>query len=195
VSFAVAATVGAALAFVVDARLLALGAVAIVAAVTYTGGPRPYAAAGLGEVAVLAFFGFAATVGSAYVQHERVPGVAWPAALATGLPASAILLTNNLRDVDSDRAAGRRTLAVRVGRTRTRTLYTASVAGALAAVVGCSVAEPAALVALAASPLALAPARLVRTDDEPRALVAALVGTARFQLALAALLAAGMWAA
>ena len=92
---------------------------------TYTGGPKPYGYIGLGEVMVLVFFGFVATVGCAYVQHETVPATAWWGALVVGLPACAILLANNVRDVDTDRVTGKRTLAVRVGAARARALYVA----------------------------------------------------------------------
>src|SRR5262249_1144506 len=106
ISFGVAAVVGGVLSLVVDPWLLLIRAAAILAAVTYTGGPRPYGYVGLGEVMVLVFFGFVATVGSAYVQHATLPGVSWVAALAAGLPACGILLANNVRDVDTDRVSG-----------------------------------------------------------------------------------------
>jgi 1,4-dihydroxy-2-naphthoate polyprenyltransferase len=194
VSFGVAAVVGAVLSLVVNPWLLLIGAAAILAAVTYTGGPRPYGYVGLGEVMVLVFFGFVATVGSAYVQHATLPGVAWVAALAAGLPACGILLANNVRDVDSDRATGKRTVAVRIGAPRARVLYVVCIAGAMTAVIGCAAFVPSALVALLAFPLAIAPVRAMLTRHDPSGLIAALVGTVRFQLALAALLAIGLWA-
>jgi 1,4-dihydroxy-2-naphthoate octaprenyltransferase len=191
-AFAVAAVVGAWLSLVVDARLLVIGAAAIAAAVFYTGGPRPYGYAGLGEVMVLVFFGFAATTGSAYVQLESVPGTAWWGALAAGLPACAVLLANNVRDLASDRAAGKRTLAVRVGERAARRLFGVLVLGALLAVLGVAASHASALLALAAAPLALRPWRLVATRTDAPGLVAALVGTVRFQLVLAVLLAVGL---
>ena len=118
IAFAVAAIVGGALSLVVNPWLLVVGLAALIAAITYTGGPKPYGYLGLGEVMVLAFFGFVATVGSAYVQYRRLPGVAWWGALAVGLPACAILLANNVRDVETDSAAQKRTLAVRFGAPR-----------------------------------------------------------------------------
>jgi 1,4-dihydroxy-2-naphthoate octaprenyltransferase len=194
ISFGVAAIVGAVLSLVVNPWLLLIGAAAILAAVTYTGGPRPYGYVGLGEVMVLVFFGFVATVGSAYVQHATLPGVAWIAALAVGLPACGILLANNVRDVDSDRVTGKRTVAVRIGAPRARRLYVACIAGSLLAVIGCAPFVPSALVALLALPLAVAPVRAMLTRHDPPGLIAALVGTARFQLVLAVLLAIGLWA-
>jgi 1,4-dihydroxy-2-naphthoate octaprenyltransferase len=193
VAFGVAALVGGVLSLVVNPWLLLLGVAALAAAGTYTGGPKPYGYIGLGEVMVLAFFGFAATVGSAYVQHESVPGVAWFGALAVGLPACGVLLTNNLRDVDTDRVAGKQTLAVRWGAVAARRLYAGVVAGAAIAVVGAALLEPWAALALLATPLAVAPVRTVLTRSTAPELVTALVGTVRFQLALASLLAIGLW--
>ena len=193
-SFALAAVVGAALSIVVEPWLLLIGLAAIVAAATYTGGPRPYGYIGLGEVMVLVFFGFVATVGSAYVQHATVPGVAWVAALAAGLPACGLLLANNVRDVDTDRVSGKRTLAVRMGAERARALYVVCVAGAILAVVACGAFVPTALLALLALPAAVAPVRAMLTRRDPPGLIAALIGTVRFQLVLSALLAIGLWA-
>ena len=177
---------------VVNPWLLLVGVGALIAAITYTGGPKPYGYLGLGEVMVLAFFGFVATVGSAYVQYRQLPGAAWWGALAVGLPACAILLANNVRDVETDRVAGKRTLAVRIGAPRARLLFAGCMLGALLAVGACGVLHPWALLALAAAPLAITPVRLVRTRSDPPSLVARL-GTVRFQLALAALLAVGLW--
>jgi len=192
IAFAAAAVVGAALALAVNPWLLIVGFAALVAAITYTGGPRPYGYLGLGEVMVLVFFGFVATLGSAYVQYRHLPAEAWWGALAVGFPACAILLANNVRDVASDVVAGKRTLAVRIGAPRARSLHTMCLTGALAAVAACGVSHPWALIGLASAPLAVAPARLVRTRHDPASLVAALVGTVRFQLVLAALLATGL---
>jgi len=193
ISFGIAAVVGAILSLVVNPWLLLIGAAAIAAAVGYTGGPRPYGYLGLGEVMVLVFFGFVATVGSAYVQHTTIPAVTWVAALAVGLPACGILLANNVRDVDTDRATGKRTIAVRIGAPRARLLYVACIAGALTAAVACSAWEPWAAIAIAATPLAIPPVRAMLTRHDPPGLIAALVGTVRFQLVLCGLLAIGLW--
>jgi 1,4-dihydroxy-2-naphthoate polyprenyltransferase len=191
-AFGVAAVVGLALAIAVDLRLLVVGALAIAAAVLYTGGPRPYGYSGLGEVAVLVFFGFVATAGSAYVQQERVPAAAWWGAVAVGLLACGILLANNIRDVDADRVAGKRTLAVRTGVSTARLLFAGCVSGAFVAVAVVGVLYPTALIALAALPLALQPVRLVMTRRDPPSLVAALVGTARLEIVVAVLLSLGL---
>jgi 1,4-dihydroxy-2-naphthoate octaprenyltransferase len=192
ISFAVAAVVGGVLSLVVAPWLLIIGLVAIAAAVTYTGGPKPYGYLGLGEVMVLVFFGFVATLGSAYVQYRTLPAEAWWGALAVGLPACGILLANNVRDVATDTVAGKRTLAVRIGAARARRLYAGCLAGALLAVAAGAIWHPWSLIALAAAPLAITPTRLVLTRSDPPSLVGALVRTVRFQLVLAVLLAAGL---
>ena len=191
-AFGVAAMFGLALAIAVDLRLLVVGVAAIAAAALYTGGPRPYGYSGLGELAVLVFFGFVATAGSAYVQIERVPATAWWGALAVGLLACAILLANNIRDIDGDRATGKRTLAVRTGAPVARALFAGCIAAAFLAVVAVGVLAPPALIGLAAVPLAVVPVRLVVTHTDPPSLVAALVGTARLQLVVAVLLTLGL---
>jgi 1,4-dihydroxy-2-naphthoate octaprenyltransferase len=191
-SFAVGGLMGIVLAVAVDWRLIVVGAASILAAGLYSGGPKPYASSGLGEVMVLVFFGFVATCGSAYVHLERVPWLAVAAALPVGLLACAILLVNNLRDVDSDRDVGKRTLAVRVGKARTRALYRASIVLSVLTVLAVSTTAPAALLALLAAPLALPPLRIVATKSDPPSLVQALIATARLQLVFSALLAAGL---
>jgi 1,4-dihydroxy-2-naphthoate octaprenyltransferase len=188
----VAAVAGLALAILVNLWLLVVGAAAIAAAVFYTGGPKPYGYAGFGELAVLVFFGFVAAVGSAYVQFARVPATAWWAAASMGLLACAILLANNVRDVEADRVAGKHTLAVRVGAPVARKLFAACVIGAFVAVVGAAFSAPWALLGLAAIPLAVTPVRLVSTRSDPPSLIGALVGTSRLELVLAVVVAFGL---
>jgi 1,4-dihydroxy-2-naphthoate octaprenyltransferase len=192
-AFAVAAVAGLFLAVAVDLRLLLVGAACIAAGALYTGGPRPYGYAGFGEVAVLVFFGFVATAGSAYVQLERLTGLAVLASVPLGLLACALLIANNLRDIDTDAATGKITLAVRLGAARTRRLYRACVVGALAGVLVIGLVRAPALIALFAVPLATKPVRLVAGRRDAPGLIAALVGTARLQLVTCALLAAGLW--
>jgi len=190
-SFAFGGLLGLVLAAAVDWRLVLVGAASIAAAGLYSGGPRPYASSGLGEVMVLVFFGFVATGGSAYVQLERVPWLAVGAAVPVGLLACAILLVNNLRDVGSDRPVGKRTLAVRVGKARTRRLYRGAVVLSFLAVVALALGAPAVLLGLLAVPLAVPPLRTVSREDPP-SLVQALIATGRLQLVLSALLALGL---
>lgn len=191
-SFAVGGLLGIVLAVAVDWRLIVVGAAAILAAALYSGGPKPYASSGLGEVMVLVFFGFVATCGSTYVQIERVPWLALAAALAVGLLACAILLVNNLRDIDSDTQVGKRTLAVRVGRPRTKQLYRASMVLPFVLALTLVPVAPGALLALAAAPLAVPPLRIVATTTDPPALVRALIATGRLQLVFSILLAVGL---
>jgi 1,4-dihydroxy-2-naphthoate octaprenyltransferase len=191
-AFAVAAVVGLIVSLAVSPWLLLLGVAAIAAAVLYTGGPRPYGYEGLGEIAVLVFFGFVATAGSAFVQLHDVNAAAWWGSLAMGLPACAILLANNVRDVATDVEAGKRTLAVRIGAPAARRLFVGCIAGAFAAVVLVGVSHPVAFLGLLALPFALGPCRLVLTRQDPPGLVAALVATTRLQLVLGVLLTAGL---
>ncbi len=192
-SLGVAAVIGAALSIAVDARLLVIGAVCLAAAVLYTGGPKPLGYLGLGELMVLFCFGFVATAGSAYVQHKEVTGTVWLACLVTGLPAVAILLANNIRDVPTDAVAGKRTLAVRIGVDRARGVFTGCIIGALIAVIGVGVHHPRALIGLAAIVFAAGPVRIVSTATDPKRLVQALVLTVRYQLALALLVSVALW--
>lgn len=196
-AFAVAAVAGTALAAAAGWELLAVGAACFAAALGYSGGPRPYASAGIGELAVFVCFGLVATLGSAYVQVERVPVAALVAAVPVGLLVTAILVANNLRDITTDRLAGKRTLAVRLGVARTRRVYRGLVITAFALVpaVAVAVANPWPLVALAALPLAIPPLRTVRTRSDPRELIVALAATALAQLVFAVLLALGLLAA
>ena len=192
-ALAVAGVAGVALAVVVNPWMLAVGAASIAAAALYSGGPKPYASAGMGELMVFVFFGLVATCGSTYVHLERVPWLAVAASVPVGLLACSILLVNNLRDVDSDQATGKRTLAVRVGPATAVRLYQASVVVAFAMVpVIALAAAPGALIALAAAPLALPPLRAVAVGKPAPVLVAALIATATLQLVMSALLAAGI---
>src|SRR5437868_4343120 len=131
VTFALAILCGVYLIAVAGWQLLLVGAASIVAGVLYTGGPRPYGYEGLGELFVFLFFGIVAVAGSFFVQTETLVWEAFALAVPVGLLASAVLVVNNVRDLETDRRAGKRTLAVRLGRERTRTLYAAMVYGAI----------------------------------------------------------------
>lgn len=148
-AFAVAAVAGLALVLLTrEWWLLGVGVASIAAAWLYTGGPRPYGYAGLGEVFVLVFFGVVPVVGTAYVQTLVITAEQVLAGLGVGAIAVAILIANNLRDIPGDTVAGKRTLAVRLGDSRTRVLYVATVA--------IGVAVPVALAPLTSALVALA---------------------------------------
>ena len=175
--------------------LLLVGAAAITAAWLYTGGPRPYGYAGLGEVFVLVFFGLVPVVGTTYVSTLSIEPVAVIASIGVGALACAVLVANNLRDIPSDTAAGKRTLAVRLGDARTRRLYVALLVISALVVPGCVLvggAWWASLMALLAAPLAVAPLRAVSAGATGPALVPVLGGTGQLLLGYGVLLGCGL---
>jgi 1,4-dihydroxy-2-naphthoate octaprenyltransferase len=195
VAFGVAVVAGLYLAAVAGWELLVVGVASILAGVLYTGGPRPYGYEGLGELFVFVFFGIVAVVGSYYVQTEALRWEAFALAVPVGLLSSAILVVNNVRDIDTDRRAGKRTLAVKLGRERARRLYVAMIVlsfvaplatfafGGLTAWL---------LVTLAAVPLAVPLVRTVSSRSDGPALNAALAGTGRLLAVFSLLLSAGV---
>ncbi|MGI8939017.1 MAG: 1,4-dihydroxy-2-naphthoate polyprenyltransferase [Iamia sp.] len=193
-SFGVAGLAGGALALVVGPELLVVGVAAIAAGWFYTGGPRPYGYAGFGEVFVFTFFGVVATAGSAYVQTGGLDGLALGASIPVGLLATALLVTNNLRDIPGDTEAGKRTLAVRLGDRLTRYLYLALLVGAFVAVVPvCGLGgRPLGAVSLVAVLVAQKPVVAVLSGARGPALIPVLVATGRVQLLFGALLAMGL---
>jgi 1,4-dihydroxy-2-naphthoate polyprenyltransferase len=194
-AFAVAAAAGLVLAALTTWWLVAIGAAAMLAAWFYTGGSRPYGYRALGEISVFVFFGLVATVGTAYVQVERVTATAVGGGVGCGALACALLVVNNLRDIPSDTVSGKRTLAVVLGDRRTRRLYVALVAVAFLVAVALLAVTPWALLTLAAVPLAARPARTVAAGRQGRDLVPALRDTGRLQLAYAVLLAVALFLA
>jgi 1,4-dihydroxy-2-naphthoate octaprenyltransferase len=192
VAFGVAGVAGLALSVAVGPQLLVVGAACMAAGWLYTGGPRPYGYMGLGEVFVFVFFGVVATVGSAYVQTAHVHGLEVTAAFPVGLLAVALLVVNNLRDIPGDTVAGKRTLAVRLGGARTRTMYAACLLFAFAGVVVVGTQRAWALVALAAAGFGVRPLRQVLGRASGAALIPVLGDTARLQLATGVLLTFGL---
>ena len=188
----VAALAGLALAVAVGPELLVVGACSLAAGYLYTGGPKPYGYLGLGEVFVFVFFGLVATVGSAYVQLERISGLAVAAAIPVGLLATALLVVNNLRDIPTDVVAGKVTLAVRLGDRDTRSLYAALLIGAFATAAALGAVRLGALATLLAVPLAVAPVRTVFGGATGPRLIPVLGATGKVQLAAGALLALGL---
>ena len=190
--FAAACVAGLVLALVTSWWLILLGGLAVAAAWFYTGGDRPYGYRALGEVSVFLFFGVAAVAGTAYVQMDRVAWLALAAAVPVGLLACALLVINNLRDIPTDTATGKRTLAVVAGDQRTRLLYAACALLPFVIAVAIAPVRPLVLIALAALPLAVMPIRLVRAGASGPRLITALGQTGRLQLAFGALLTVGL---
>lgn len=194
-AFAVAAVAGAALAIAVTPWLILVGAVSFAAGWLYTGGPRPYGYEGLGELFVFVFFGVVATVGSSFVQVESLTWLAFGASIPVGLLATALLVVNNLRDIPTDAATGKRTLAVRLGDGRTRVLYAVLMFLPFATVpfVAGLGARPLAVVALVAVMLVRVPVQQVLEGVAGPALIPVLGATGRIQLVFGVLFSAGLW--
>jgi 1,4-dihydroxy-2-naphthoate octaprenyltransferase len=192
---AVAGLVGLVLVAIGGPVVLALGVLAAFSAVAYTGGPWPYGYHGLGEAFVFVFFGVVAVTGTAYLQVGRWPPLAFAAAVPVGALVTAILVVNNLRDIDSDRRAGKRTLAVRIGPRGTIAEYLALIVLAYAIpaalVLGGAVA-PAGLLPVLSLPIAISLIGQVRLGGDPRRLNGVLRGTARLSLVFAVLFAVGL---
>lgn len=191
-TFAVGAAAGLALAVAVSWWLLLIGAASIAAGWLYTGGPRPYGYAGLGELFVFAFFGLVAVVGTTYVSSGRIPSLAWIAAFPVGLLSVALLVVNNLRDIESDRAAHKRTLAVRLGDASTRRSYLALLFAAFAFVVVAAPLRGFSLIALASIPFAVRAARRVRHGATGAELIGVLAMTGALQIVFGVLFAVGI---
>jgi 1,4-dihydroxy-2-naphthoate octaprenyltransferase len=195
ITFGLAVLCGAYLVYVAGPLLLAIGAASILAGVLYTGGPRPYGYEGLGEVFVFLFFGIVAVTGSYFVQQETLEWEAFALAVPVGLRAAAILVVTNVRDIDTDRRAGKRTLAVRLGRPRTRMLYSVMLLVADVALIPVALALSAwVLLPILTVPLAARLARTVRAHVDGPTLNAALARTGMLQLAFCVLLSAGILA-
>jgi 1,4-dihydroxy-2-naphthoate polyprenyltransferase len=191
-SFGVALLAGLALVVLTQAWwLLGVGAACVAAAWLYTGGPRPYGYAGLGEAFVFVFFGVVAVTGTTFVQTGTWSWTALAASVPVGLLACAVLIANNLRDIPGDTAAGKRTLAVRLGDPGTRRLFAATVATALAVVVPLGLQAHGAWLGLLALPLAVPPVRSVGRGAAGRDLVPVLKATSVLLLGLGVLLGVG----
>ncbi|MCG9477124.1 MAG: 1,4-dihydroxy-2-naphthoate polyprenyltransferase [Actinobacteria bacterium] len=194
-SFGVAAVAGLGLAAATSWWLIAVGLVAIAAAWFYTGGPRPYGYAGLGEVFVFVFFGIVATTGSAFVQIERVTPLTLLVSIPVGLFATALLVVNNLRDIPGDTEAGKRTLAVRLGDKRTRIFYIVLVVLPFFTVPFlCGLSQrPAGAFSMFAVLLARKPVQRVIEGARGPALIPVLGATGKVQLAFGVLISVGLF--
>ena len=194
VAFGIAVGAGAYLIAIAGWQLLVVGAASILAGVLYTGGPRPYGYEGLGELFVFLFFGVVAVVGSYYVQTEDLHWTAFALSVPVGLLVSAILVVNNVRDIETDRRAGKRTLAVRLGRERARRLFAGMVALAFVVPVAVWLAGGLSawlLLTFAAFPLVPPLVRTVATRSDGPSLNRALADTGRLVAVFSLLLAAG----
>jgi 1,4-dihydroxy-2-naphthoate octaprenyltransferase len=195
ISFGVAVLAGIYLIVVAGWQLVLVGAASILAGVLYTGGPRPYGYEGLGELFVFLFFGIVAVAGSYFVQVKHLDWEAFALAVPVGLLAAAILVVNNVRDIETDRRAGKRTLAVRLGRTRTRSLFAAMVyvSYLLAPVTWVfGPLSPWLMITWLTVPIAAGIVRLVRNRVDGPSLNQALAQTGMLQLAFCTLLSAGL---
>ncbi|HEY7456224.1 MAG TPA: 1,4-dihydroxy-2-naphthoate polyprenyltransferase [Solirubrobacterales bacterium] len=195
VAFGIAVACGIYLTLVAGLVILLIGAVSIAAGVLYTGGPRPYGYAGLGEVFVFLFFGLVAVNGSYYVQVEQLDALPLGLSIAVGFLATAILVVNNVRDIETDRRAGKNTLAVRMGRHDAVVLYRLLVLGAfvvlpIALFAGEASALP--LIGFLALPMAVRPLRTMSNRSDGPSLNAALAGTGALLGAFSLLVSLGL---
>jgi len=190
--FLVAGAAGLALAAVTAWWLVAVGAACVAAAWFYTGGPRPYGYHGLGEVFVFTFFGVVAVAGTAYVQMDRFSWLGLAASVPAGLLACALLIVNNLRDIQGDTVAAKRTLAVRLGDAHSRTAYLLTLVLAFCGAALIAIDRPLTLITAITVPLAWLPLRSVRAGASGPALIKALGQTGRLQLAFGIVFAIGL---
>jgi len=194
-AFAIAATAGVALSLAVDWRLLIVGAACLLAGWLYTGGPRPYGYLGLGELFVFVFFGLVATVGTVYVETRHITTLSILIGCGVGFLATAMLVLNNLRDIETDAAAGKRTLATRIGRRPTQLLLLVLVAAAFAVPIVIFMTGLASVTVMAMHfgiPIASVPVRTAFASTAPPQLVRALKRMAAAELAYALLFTIGI---
>ena len=180
ISFGVAAVAGLLLAINSSWWLIAVGALSIAAAWGYTGGKNPYGYMGLGELFVFIFFGLVATIGTFYVQTERITGESVLAGVIVGFLACAILVINNIRDRAKDEVVGKRTLAVRLGDKRSRVLYTALVT--LPYLLTAGFGSPWTMLTLATLPLTVSILKVLWSGVEGAALIGLLAATGKLQM-------------
>ena len=195
IAFGVAVACGIYLATVAGVVILVIGVFSIAAGVLYTGGPRPYGYAGLGEVFVFLFFGLVAVNGSYYVQLEELDALPLGLSIALGFLATAILVVNNVRDMETDRRAGKMTVAVRMGRHNAVVLYRCLVLGAFVVLpISLAAGEASALplIGLLSLPMAIGPMRAMTNRTDGPSLNAALAGTGALLGAYSLLVSAGL---
>ena len=187
ISFLIASIAGLWLSLLTSFVLIPIGLICIAAAWGYTGGKNPYGYRGFGEISVFIFFGIVATVGSFYVQTEKITLMSFIVAIPMGALSCAILTVNNIRDLDKDKFAGKRTFAVRVGDSKARRIYVSLLILAHIAAVATFI--PATLLTLIAAPLTFTLSKLVLSQASGASLIPALSRTGKLQLLFATLFA------
>ena len=187
ISFAIASIAGLWLSLLTSPLLILIGVLAIAAAWGYTGGKNPYGYSGLGEVSVFTFFGLVATMGTYYVQTEKITVLAFIVAIPVGALACAILEINNIRDRAQDELVGKRTIAVRLGDTKTRWLFVSLLL--LAHVAALATLVPTALLTLLVMPMSYSISKLVLSGVTGRDLIPVLGRTGKLQLMFSIVLA------
>ena len=190
VSFLIASIAGLWLSLLTSFVLIPIGLICIAAAWGYTGGKNPYGYRGFGEISVFIFFGIVATVGSFYVQTEKITLMSFIVAIPMGALSCAILTVNNIRDLDKDKFAGKRTFAVRVGDSKARRIYVSLLILAHIAAVATFI--PATLLTLIAAPLTFTLSKLVLSQASGASLIPALSRTGKLQLLFATLFAVAL---
>ncbi len=191
-AFAVAAAAGLALAATSGWWLMAPGVLAVLAAWFYTGGPKPYGYAGFGELFVFVFFGLFAVNGTTYVQAGRISYGSVTLSIGIGLLACALLVANNLRDLETDAVSGKRTLTVLLGAGLSRRVYVLMLAGGMLAIAAVGVRRPWVLIGLLVLPLAVIQARAVLGGARGNQLIGVLGATGRLEFLYAVLVAIGL---
>ena len=195
VAFGIAAIGGVYLISYAGWAIAVIGIVSIIAALGYTNGPFPYGYYGLGEVFVFIFFGIVATAGTRFVYDMSVPSAAWTGGVVMGLLAAAILEANNIRDMDTDRVAGKRTVAVLIGRDRARALFAATLlAAAFVVAFGSFVGllPEMCLITLVVAPLGIPLVQTIYATTDGPELISVLKGTAQLQMFTALMLSLGI---
>lgn len=191
-AFGIAAVVGLFVALAVGPELFVVGALSIAAGWFYTGGPRPYGYAGLGEVFVFVFFGLVATAGSTYVHTTELTGTSVLAGVIVGMPVTALLVINNLRDIPGDTESGKRTLAVRLGDVRTRFVYMMLIVASFVLLLPLAALRIGVIAAVVAVPLAIRAAKPVLKEVRGHELIPVLGATGQMELVHGLALAIGL---
>ena len=195
ISFLVAAVAGLVLAIMTSLFLLLIGCLAILAAWFYTGGSKPYGYSGYGEISVFIFFGLVATVGSSYVQNQNIESISVLCSVPVGFLASALLVVNNFRDIETDSETGKQTIAVRLGKAKTQIFFALLLLGSLGMYVLIAMLYTyLAFITLIVIPLSLKLIKDIYTKESAEDLIKILENTAKLHLLAGILLSIGLMA-